>query len=101
MYESQAEILRVQPPGDGVLRQLLDVPALSRSGQGGDVSTQSQKGKTMKHLSVLLIFWLSIWTIPKPLTIGGPLWLCWLVRAGIVLWGFYLCRKILNGKREY
>lgn len=55
----------------------------------------------MKHLSVLLIFWLSIWTIPKPLTLGGPVWLCWLTRAGIVLWGFYLCRKILNGKRDY
>lgn len=43
----------------------------------------------MKYLSVVLIFWLAIWTVPK----GDA---GWLARGLIGAWGFYLCRKILQ-----
>ena len=43
----------------------------------------------MKYLSVAMIFWLTIWTVPKCPN-GWP----W--RALVIAWGFYLCRKILT-----
>lgn len=46
----------------------------------------------MKHLSVLGIFWLAIWTDPR----GGPGWPGVALRVVVLAWGFYLCRKILS-----
>jgi hypothetical protein len=50
----------------------------------------------MKHLSVALIFWLSIWTAPN----AAPGFSAWGYRAFVIVWGFYLCRKILTEDRQ-
>jgi hypothetical protein len=50
----------------------------------------------MRHLSVALIFWLTIWTVPK----AAPAW-PW--RWMILAWGLILCWQMLRkhgGKDE-
>lgn len=47
----------------------------------------------MKYLSVAIIFWLTIWTVPRA---GVPGW----GRCLIAAWGFYLCHRILTTDRH-
>ena len=47
----------------------------------------------MKYLSVLGIFWLSVWTAPKAAGTGAG---HWTFRAIVIAWGIYLTWKILR-----
>lgn len=47
----------------------------------------------MRHLSVALIFWLTIWTVPRCET-------SWLTRGLIAVWGVKLCQQLIKRKDQ-